>query len=411
MKRISTITIGENRGKPRIWIQGRYLEAAGFTRGTPIKIQFQKKGITITPFPESDNHVSGTANRAPIIDINTAKIIEAFEDTKNVKVAVYQNRITISRALHELIRERPATNTVFDAFPGVGLLSQSARESGLSTKGAVEKNPDYADVWQNNFSADMYNMDIADIDIDDLEEVDVLTAGIPCESFSHARQNGCQWYDHDNADLSMFLVPIIKKVKPKYIVLEEVPEFIDSIIGKLLVKALQRLHYTVDIRTLTGRDYGLPATRKRVVILASIDGKKIPEPVNENTSLADILLPVDHPECKWWNRNTKPWVFEHWEKQKAKGNNFRGQVIEYEKTEYVSTITRRYFAQRADNPLVKHPTIPDTYRWLTISEVKKIMGLPDDFYLGHSMTLAGEGMGQGVLVKMFKNIMKGVING
>jgi len=45
---------------------------------------------------------------------------------------------------------------------------------------------------------------------------------------------------------------------------------------------------------------------------------------------------------------------------------------------------------------------------LTLNEVKKIMGLPDDFELGPSKTTAGEAMGQGVLVNTFKKIIQAV---
>lgn len=37
------------------------------------------------------------------------------------------------------------------------------------------------------------------------------------------------------------------------------------------------------------------------------------------------------------------------------------------------------------------------YRWLTLNEVKKLHGIPEDYYLGTSKTGAGEVIGQAVI--------------
>jgi len=96
-------------------------------------------------------------------------------------------------------------------------------------------------------------------------------------------------------------------------------------------------------------------------------------------------------------------LFEHWDNQKAKGNNFNSQIITEDSTQ-IQAIKKRYFAQQGDNPVVKHPSKPDTYRWLTLSEVKIIMGLDESYDLGETKTVAGEALGQGVLINVFKKI-------
>jgi hypothetical protein len=62
------------------------------------------------------------------------------------------------------------------------------------------------------------------------------------------------------------------------------------------------------------------------------------------------------------------------------------------------TITKRYFAGQGQHPVVKHPTIPDTYRWFNLDEVKRLHGISDEYFVGGSKTLAGELIGQGVVV-------------
>ena len=114
----------------------------------------------------------------------------------------------------------------------------------------------------------------------------------------------------------------------------------------------------------------------------------------------------DDTRCEWFSKESKEWVFKQWERQTEKGNNFAKRQVITGDSDYVQAITKRYFAQQAGNPIVAHPTKPDTYRWLTPIEVKRLMGLPDEFDLGETKTFAGEVMGQGVLVEVFHKVIQ-----
>jgi len=209
--------------------------------------------------------------------------------------------------------------------------------------------------------------------------------------------------EHQNADLSMFFLMIVEAVNPRCIVLEEVPAYLKSGIGTATVNALKRMGYNVSVKVISGLEYGELTVRKRAVIVATTDDYKFPEESKSDRTLGEILLKADDPRCEWFTRETKRWLFEHWDNQKAKGNNFNSQIITEDSTQ-IQAIKKRYFAQQGDNPVVKHPTLPDTYRWLTLSEVKIIMGLDESYDLGETKTIAGEALGQGVLINVFKKI-------
>ena len=76
----------------------------------------------------------------------------------------------------------------------------------------------------------------------------------------------------------------------------------------------------------------------------------------------------------------------------------------------MQAITKRYFAGQGDNPVVKdtRPGREGWFRWLTLSEVKRLIGLPDQYDLGCTRTTAGEVLGQGVLVDVFHRIIRSV---
>lgn len=413
MIRTTVLTIGQNKDRARIWIEGKYLEKAGFSRGSSIYVKFSEKQIEINLHHAGDHIVCG--KKHPVIDINNNKIKKSFPVSKQVRVIIEIGKIKISITN---IEHRKLTalrdGTYGEIFAGGGLLSESAKQAGLKCKWSIEIDPKYADIWQLNHEGTMHNSDVAEVILEELEQVEFLIGGIPCEPFSIARKNkGKETKSsamHQNIDLSMHFLIIVKKVNPRKIILEEVTPYLKSEIGIATISALKRMGYNIEVKQVSGTQFGEVTTRKRVVIIASYDEIKSMKFISINKKICDVLQNVNDTECKWWNRKTKSWVFINWEKEKAKGNNFQSQIITYDSVEPVQTIPKRYFAQQAGNPVVKHPTLSDTYRWLTLTEVKRIMGLPDDYDLGDTKTIAGEVLGQGVLVNMFKKIFQEIKN-
>jgi len=404
--RTSVTTIGENKGSPRIWQEGKYLEKAGFTQGCSITITYKEDRILVNLDKQGD-HIISRKKSVPVLDINNQKIAEVFDTAKKVQVIVRVAEILIKRTYrNDKISKRRSDGSHADCFTGGGTICKAAEIANFKTKWAIEINKDYADVFQANHKGIMYNSSISEVDFDSLEPVELLTAGIPCEPFSIARQNQKDKEFHEKTNLSMFLLMVIERVNPRTIILEEVPAYAKSQIGMATIQAIKELGYNVECKELSGTDFGELALRKRVAIVCTTDTKpKFPANTEQVRKVSEILLDPEDPECKWWNRETKGWVFDHWEKQAEKGNNFQSAQITGD-SEFVPAITKRYFAQQGSNPVVKHPTKEGTFRWFTLTEVKRLQGLPDDYDLGDTLTIAGEVMGQGVLVNVFRKVME-----
>jgi hypothetical protein len=62
-------------------------------------------------------------------------------------------------------------------------------------------------------------------------------------------------------------------------------------------------------------------------------------------------------------------------------------------------------AGQGDNPVVAHPTKPNTYRWFTLAELRRFHGVPSGYNLGTAKTTAGEIVGQGVVVDLFRQVI------
>jgi site-specific DNA-cytosine methylase len=255
--------------------------------------------------------------------------------------------------------------------------------------------------------------------------VGLLVAGIPCEPYSRIRRNDGDNVKvdkklapeaHELGDMAFWCLRAVDILNPHTVILEEVPEFLTSGAGCIVQHALRRMGYTVDTRIINAADHGDITRRTRAVIVGTaFDSVDWPDPTPTTAVLSSALLPADDPGCEWFTRVTesKSWLFDHWDKQKAKGNNLVSAIVSYSDAS-IGTIKKRYLAGQGDNQVVIHPedeNKPEAtrrYRWLTVLEIKRIMGLPDDYYVGDTKTLAGEGLGQGVAVRTFTKLIAAV---
>ena len=95
------LKLGMNRGKPRIWIEGKGLLAAGFAPGMAFHATFEPARITLkagTVEGTKSRTVSGKVRPSgphPIIDINTLEIFFALPGVDRISVEMEAGVITI----------------------------------------------------------------------------------------------------------------------------------------------------------------------------------------------------------------------------------------------------------------------------------------------------------------------------
>jgi DNA (cytosine-5)-methyltransferase 1 len=107
--------------------------------------------------------------------------------------------------------------------------------------------------------------DLTEVDWCSVEPVDILTAGYPCQPFSHAGQRkGAD----DERHLWPFVAEAVRRIRPRHVVLENVPGHrslgFDVVLGDLAA-----LRYDVRWTSLRAADVGAPHGRERVFIVAS----------------------------------------------------------------------------------------------------------------------------------------------
>jgi DNA (cytosine-5)-methyltransferase 1 len=174
------------------------------------------------------------------------------------------------------------TLTHIDLFAGPGGVSTGFRAAGITTVAAVEKVQSCVETFSRNHpNVHVIHKDIRQVERsdfqDNLRSVDIVTAGVPCETFSTAGSTSRSFYDHRQT-LFNDAIRIAKYFDTTYLLIENVPAIETKRISKtsrtrvvdILYQNLQEAGYhNVKTVILDASDFGVPQKRERFFCLAS----------------------------------------------------------------------------------------------------------------------------------------------
>lgn len=209
------------------------------------------------------------------------------------------------------------------------------------------------------------------------------------------------------SDLTIWAALLIQRLNPATVLIEEAPGYLTSGAGYMMQHFLTRAGYTVEAKVIDPQDYGELTARRRSVIIAH-SGSHFQWPKTEpaTQTFASIRDDESTLQSEYFTAETKPWLFNHWKTQTAKGNGFVSAQLSDESTS-VPCISKRYMAGQGTGAVVKHRHLSGHFRWLTLNEIRKLHQIPDSYQLSDdSKTLSGEAIGQGVIVSVFRKIIE-----
>lgn len=152
-----------------------------------------------------------------------------------------------------------------DLFSGIGGFALAARWAGFETVAFCEIDPFCRKVLHKHWPGVLKYMDIHDVA--NPGHVDLLTAGFPCQPFSVA---GKQKGKEDDRYLWPEVIRIIKKSKPHWVILENVPGIIPML--DPILEDLEREDYAWQAYLIPASSIGAPHKRERLWIIANSDG-------------------------------------------------------------------------------------------------------------------------------------------
>lgn len=183
-----------------------------------------------------------------------------------------------------------------DLFAGLGGFHQGLARLGHECVFASEIDPELADLYNRNFHIRPAG-DIRDA-YKRVPSHDILCAGFPCQPFSKAGdQKGFKCPEW--GDLFQFVFAILKRHRPRYLMLENVPNLLRHADGKTwdhISSRLRELDYHVDWGRLSPHMFGVPQVRERAFIIGSLkplDDFVWPAATHQASSLS-IKTVLDH---------------------------------------------------------------------------------------------------------------------
>lgn len=169
--------------------------------------------------------------------------------------------------------ERPKGSRVLRVaglFAGIGGIERGLAAAGHECRLLCELDDSAQAVLREQFCQIPLVSDVRELDA--LPDVDLVTAGFPCQDLSQAGRTAGINGNHSGVVEWVFRLIARSSRRPEWVLLENVPFMIHLNRGaalRYLVDQLEALGYTWAYRTVDSQAFGLPQRRRRVLLLAS----------------------------------------------------------------------------------------------------------------------------------------------
>lgn len=231
--------------------------------------------------------------------------------------------------------------THIDCFSGPGGFCTGLHAAGFETLVAIEYIKSCVETYSYNHpEVHVIHSDIRDVQAEQIlpyipsEGVDLVTSGMPCETFSTAGNSSRAAYD-DRQFLFREGIRIAKISNAKMILFENVPNIQNKRIAKdskeLVIDYLKRELVEAGYKNyrefvLDASKYGVPQKRRRFFILASKDPNLVIEAPKETcqqeVTVRDAFIDIPEVVANTWTENSEYMDFESSYSQLMKNDTF-----------------------------------------------------------------------------------------
>lgn len=425
--------VSRKEAAPRIWLHSIVCEAARFEKGQElfVRVLEEEQEIHISSQPVEDAvatvHVSGRLNKQtgshrPLVDTAGAKYASIISVEDKVEITVYQDGSrsnVVVRPLRFNIHAATAVTThnderlkVLSLCGGAGLGTASFLDSEyFRPVMEVEFEDDSAEVLKHNYpNSYLFVGDLRDVQ--DVAKSDVSVVTLPCNDFSNLGGGGEGVFNN----LIIGAARILRAAESRVVFFENVPSFYNSPAYSKLQFALRDVYpFWMKPIEIDSYDWGSIAHRPRSYSLAfkceeDMFAFQVPrKPRFRRKKLKEFLDRRGSGSVFEWKPVAK-WL-ESFKSKAVKGNSWANRSIAKtfvspDATE-LQTIPKRYRSQSCSNSYVLSDD-GEHFRFLTISELRRIFSVPDWFAfpkftpLNRQFEMIGQAV-DGRIFRMFAN--------
>lgn len=188
---------------------------------------------------------------------------------------------------------------ILELFAGYGSQALALENLGIEFTSDISEIDKYAIQAYNQLHGDTHNWgDITKINENELPYYDLITYSSPCQDFSVAGLGkGGDAGSGTRSSLLWEVERIIRAVKPKYLLMENVKNLVGERHKHNFIRwlrVLEMMGYQNFWKVLNAKDYGVPQNRERVFVVSILGGGQylFPNPIKLEKRLKDVLEPV-----------------------------------------------------------------------------------------------------------------------
>ncbi|CAO1611282.1 DNA cytosine methyltransferase [Brochothrix thermosphacta] len=275
-------------------------------------------------------------------------------------------------------------------------------------------------VYEHNFQHKVDTRNIETIDKIEFPHADVVLGGFPCQTFSLAGKR--EGLSSDRGQLYKQMIKVIKSANPKVFIAENVDgirsskkdEKLDKSALDIILDDFNDLGYSVQYQVLNASFYGVPQSRKRVIIIGI-----------RNDLKTDIYFPKEsHNLNNWktakdaiddiWNEIGNPKIMNHSISDYSKAKFYPGKKMQGNnkinadkpsptiRAEHHGNIEAHYRTTNSDT------TDMSGWRRLSVRECARLQSFPDNFNFNVSASSAYKMIGNAVPPVMAWHIARSV---
>jgi DNA (cytosine-5)-methyltransferase 1 len=321
--------------------------------------------------------------------------------------------------------------TYIDLFSGSGGFSLGFDNKGFQNIFSIDIEPSFCETYKYNFpnhkliEKDICQLSDAEIKyLKEVEDIDVVIGGPPCQGFSIAGNIGRKFIDDPRNKLFKEFVRVVKVVKPKFFVMENVARLYNHNKGetrKEIINDFEKLGYKVECKILNSADYGVPQIRKRVIFIGTRFHQKIEFPNKTTDKYLTVKEALHHypilsagEESIIPNHVAMTHSNQMLEKMSYISDGGSREEIPV-KLRPTSGDVRKYIRYKSDKPSVcvtgdmRKIFHYEQNRALTVRELAKLQSYPDNFIFKGTKISQQQQVGNSVPPKMAEAIASVII--
>lgn len=344
---------------------------------------------------------------------------------------MYTHLVITYRGKNGMAVNKQKSLSVVSMFSGCGGMDLGFVQAGYDVLWANDFNADACETYRQNIG-EIHHGDVTLLDVPEIEDLDVLTAGFPCQPFSNAGSR--KGTSDPRGQLYQQTFKFIEQLSPKAVVFENVRGLLSTksqngkLIDEIVDTLSQKFGYHVTYRLINFSHFGVPQNRIRVILIAVKNKNYIDHLFPEVTEDKDLSLQATlkgitaklpnqnelmrlnpqalHygsmvPEGGSWKDLPYDVLPERWKKirDNMPKYHFPNFFRRYGRDEIQGTITAAF---KPENAGVWHPTKDRIY---SVREIARIQTFPDDFiFYGRSIKSKYQQIGNAVSPLMARQV-------